>query len=158
MSIDPRRMTAHIDGDFVVFLIGMRVNSWWRIHDWLPVARGMRAMLRELDANPQLGLLGFEEWFSNRVAIIVQYWRSMDALMDYAHAKAHLHVPAWRELNRRFARAGNGVGIWHETYRVPAGGYETIYRNMPRFGLGKATELVEASGSRETARGRMRAA
>jgi hypothetical protein len=76
--------------------------------------------------------------------------------MAYAHGKDQAHLPAWRALNKRFATAGKGVGIYHETYCVPAGAYETIYRNMPAFGLGKASTLVEASGRREHARDRMR--
>lgn len=155
MHIDPRRMTAHIEGDFVVFLIGMRVNSWWRVGDRLPVARAMPRMMAELQRSPELGLLGHEQWFSKRIAILVQYWRSLDQLMAYAHSRDAAHLPAWRAFNQRMARAGRGVGIWHETYRVAAGQYEAIYRNMPAFGLGKATTLVEAAGARTTARGRL---
>ncbi|HEU5060434.1 MAG TPA: DUF4188 domain-containing protein, partial [Kofleriaceae bacterium] len=58
------RMTASLDGDVVVFLIGMRVNSWWRVHQWLPMARAMRRMVRELEATPELGLLSRQSWFS----------------------------------------------------------------------------------------------
>ncbi len=36
--IQRERLTATIDGDFVVFLIGMRFNAWWKLHRWLPVA------------------------------------------------------------------------------------------------------------------------
>lgn len=153
----PGRMTASLDGDFVVFLIGMRVNSWWRVHQWLPLARAMRRMVRELEAHPELGLLARQSWFSGRIPIDVQYWRSVDQLMAYAHGASSQHLPAWRDFNRRLKDA-RGVGIWHETYLVAAGSHETIYRNMPRFGLGRAGELVEASGRRETARGRLRAA
>jgi len=32
------RMTAQVEGDFAVFFIGMRINSFWKIHKWLPVA------------------------------------------------------------------------------------------------------------------------
>ena len=152
------RMTATIDGDFVVFLIGMRVNSWWRVHQWLPMARAMRRMVRELEANPELGLLSRQSWFSGRIPIDVQYWRSLDHLMAYAHGASAQHLPAWRDFNRRMKKAAAGVGIWHETYLVPAGKHESIYRNMPRFGLGKAGELVAATGRRETAQSRLRAA
>lgn len=31
------RMTADIDGEFVVFLIGMRINKPWKVHKWWPV-------------------------------------------------------------------------------------------------------------------------
>jgi Domain of unknown function (DUF4188)/Acetyltransferase (GNAT) family len=35
------RFTAQMDGPFVVFLIGMRVNRLLAVHQWLPVARAM---------------------------------------------------------------------------------------------------------------------
>jgi hypothetical protein len=38
------RMTAEVDGEFVVFLIGMRINRWWKVHKWLPVAAAIMAM------------------------------------------------------------------------------------------------------------------
>ena len=43
-----KRMTAEVEGEFVVFLIGMRINAFWKIHKWLPVALAMPRMLREL--------------------------------------------------------------------------------------------------------------
>ena len=52
-----QRMTARIDGDFVVFLIGLRVNKPWKIHKWLPVFLAMPRMLKELAANPESGFL-----------------------------------------------------------------------------------------------------
>jgi hypothetical protein len=44
----PGRLTAQIDGDCVVFLIGMRVNRLLAIHKGLPVARAMGPMLEHL--------------------------------------------------------------------------------------------------------------
>jgi hypothetical protein len=35
-TIHPGRYTAEIEGDFVVFLIGMRLNRPWKVHQWLP--------------------------------------------------------------------------------------------------------------------------
>ncbi len=35
------RHEANIEGDFVVFLIGMRINKPWKIHRWWPVLRAM---------------------------------------------------------------------------------------------------------------------
>ena len=32
----------------VVFLIGMRINKWWKIHQWLPVFLAMPKMIKEL--------------------------------------------------------------------------------------------------------------
>ena len=148
-----QRMTAEIEGDFVVFLIGMRINTLWKIHRWLPVARAMPRMIKELEQHPELGFLGAQQAFGNPV-IMVQYWRSFEQLESYARDPNSAHLPAWSEFNRRIARGGD-VGIWHETYLVPAGGYETIYHNMPAFGLGRVAKLVPIAGARDSAAGRL---
>ncbi len=134
-----QRMTATFDGDFVMFLIGMRVNQPWKLHQWLPVTWAMGRMLKELYANPQLGFLHHETGVG-RTVIMLQYWRSMAQLQDYASNREAAHLPAWRDFNRRIGLDGS-VGIWHETYAASAGSYETIYANMPPFGLGKAGRL-----------------
>jgi hypothetical protein len=85
-------MTARVGGEFAVFLIGMRVNRALHLHNWLPVASAMPAMLRELYAQPGLGLLSHEMWFS-RTIILVQYWRSVDAFLSYAKSKDAEHLP-----------------------------------------------------------------
>ena len=33
-----KRVTGRMDGEFVVFLIGMRINRWWKFWRWLRVA------------------------------------------------------------------------------------------------------------------------
>ena len=146
------RVAAQIEGDFVVFLIGARINKPWKLHKWLPVATAMRRMLAELDAAPreQTGLLGYETWGT----LIVQYWRSFDHLERYARAQDQEHFPAWVDFNKKNAKSREDVGIWHETYLVRAGEYESIYGNMPPFGLGRATELVRV-GSESGARTRL---
>ncbi len=149
------RLTATVEGDFVVFLIGMRINSPWKVHRWLPLTRAMPRMLAELQAEPARGLLGGEMWFG-RTTILVQYWRSLEQLFTYAKDKDAVHLPAWRDFNRRIAATGD-VGVWHETYRVLPGHYENVYVNMPPFGLGRAGTLHAASGERQSAEGRVRA-
>jgi hypothetical protein len=151
-----KRMSGRMDGEFVVFLIGMRVNRWWKPHKWLPVALGMPRMIRELTQHPELGFLGSEQWFG-RTTIMLSYWRSMDHLMAYAKSRTSEHLPAWRMFNRLVGTNGD-VGIWHETYRIRPGDYETVYANMRPFGMGKVGQLVEAHGRRETAAGRLAAA
>jgi hypothetical protein len=141
-GIIQKRMSGRLSGDFVVFLIGMRVNRWWKVHRWVPVAAAMPRMIRELYERPELGLLGAEAWFG-RTTVMVQYWRSMDALLGYAKNRDSEHLPAWREFNKRVGTNGD-VGIWHETYRVRAGDYENVYVNMTPFGLGRVGELVPA--------------
>ena len=154
-NIIAERMTAEIDGEIVVFLIGMRINRVWRLHKWLPVARAMPRMLRELHANPESGFLGFHQWFGNPT-IALQYWRSFEHLERYAKDPASSHRPAWAAFNRAIASNGD-VGIWHETYRVRAGDFECVYNNMPLFGLARAARAVSAMGRRESASGRMAA-
>ncbi|WP_222869687.1 monooxygenase family protein [Roseobacter fucihabitans] len=46
--------------------------------------------------------------------------------------------------------------VWHETYQIKAGQYEAVYSGMPPFGLGKASELVPATGSQSEARLRLK--
>jgi len=150
-----KRVTGQMQGDFVVFLIGMRINRWWLVLKWLRIALAMPRMLRELTANRELGFLGGESWFG-RTTIMVSYWRSMEHLMAYAKKRDAEHLPAWRTFNRLVGTNGD-VGIWHETYRVRPGDYESVYVNMAPFGLGKAGELVDATGPRESAEGRLRA-
>jgi hypothetical protein len=149
------RLSGHLRGDFVVFLIGMRINSPFRVHKWLPVATSMPRMLKELYARPDLGFLHAESWFG-RTIIFLQYWRSMEQLLAYATNKEAEHLPAWKAFNRSVGSNGS-VGIWHETYAISAGRYESIYVNMPPFGLGKAGELHAAEGRRQSARARLHA-
>ena len=152
--INRNRMTARIDGDFAVFLIGMRINNPLLIHKWLPVVTAMPRMMKELYQRPELGLLSHEIWFG-RTIIVVQYWRSMDDLLHYAKSKDLEHLPAWQKFNKSVGTSGD-VGIWHETYLVGPGSYENIYANMPAFGLGKAGTLLEAKSGLKSATERMK--
>ena len=147
------RVTAELPGEFVVFLIGMRINNPLRVHQWLPVAAAMPRMIKELARQPELGLLHAENWFS-RTLLMVQYWRSMDQLLAYATNREAEHLPAWKAFNQAVGTNG-AVGIWHETYGISPGRFESIYVNMPQFGLGKAGSVVPASGHRKFARGRL---
>jgi len=142
-----------MEAPFCVFLIGMRLNKPWKIHKWLPFMREMPRMLAELKRQPELGFLGGNVWFG-RTAISVQYWRSFEALTNYARNPNYQHLPAWGRFRQRVGNSGD-VGIWHETYRVSAGQYETIYHNMPPFGLGKVGRLAPATGRYESAAQRM---
>ena len=152
--ISSQRLTANLDGEFVVFLIGLRVNQPLKFYKWLPVFMAMPKMLVELYRQPELGLLHAESWYG-RTTIMVQYWRSMDQLLAYAKMRDAAHLPAWQAFNKAVGTDGS-VGIWHETYAVKPGGYENIYVNMPPFGLGRAGLVQPASGGRESAAGRLR--
>jgi hypothetical protein len=154
-GINRQRLFAAMDGSFAVFLIGMRINSPWKVHKWWPVARAMPRLLQELTARPELGMLSGELW-GGRTTILVQYWRSVEKLLAYARDRDAAHLPAWRAFNRAVGTGGD-VGVWHETYVVSPGTYENIYVNMPPFGLGKAGTLAPATGGMESATARLRA-
>lgn len=151
------RMTADLGelDEVVVFLIGMRVNQLHRVGQWLPVFNAMPKMISELARNPDLGMVGVPRTFvSGRTVLVLQYWRSFDALHAYARDADRTHLPAWREFNRR-TRDNGAVGIWHETYRVRTADIESIYGNMPPFGLGKAFGSAKPRQGTQSAAGRM---
>lgn len=139
------RWTAEIEGDFVVFLIGARINSKrhaLRVLGDLGGRRGMKHMLDHLAANPDKGLLGYE----TAGFTVIQYWRSFEHLEAFATNADDPHLEVWRSYWRRVGRSAR-AGIWHETFLVRAGEYEAIYGNMPPRGLGKAGSLVPAAES-----------
>jgi hypothetical protein len=154
-TLYPGRYTTRIEGSFVVFLIGFRVNRPLAFSKWMQVARAMPPMLKELYANPQLGFLGAQTSLYWPGIMMIQYWRSFDHLVDYAQSRNAAHLPAWKAFNQSIGEDGT-VGIWHETYQVDAGKYESIYNNMPRFGLAIAGTHETATGHLRDAHSRMR--
>ncbi|MFJ8308909.1 MULTISPECIES: DUF4188 domain-containing protein [unclassified Streptomyces] len=149
----PGRTTAAVEGDTVVLLIGMRVNHFWAVHQWVPIALAMFRMLGELSKDKSRGLLGHVLLTgSPRTYYVVQYWESKEKLYAYAHSPEMLHHRAWAILNNkeRQGKLRQHVGLWHETYVVPEGSYESIYADMPPFGLAAATGVlpIESRGRR----------
>lgn len=152
-EIIPSRVTGRIEGDFVVFLIGMRINKPWKLHKWLPVLRAIPRMLKELEAAPpEVGFLGHNGLGGKP---IVQYWRSFDHLERYARDRNASHWPAWVEFNRRMKETRGDVGIWHETYKIRAGEYEAVYSGMPAHGLGRIGLRSAVDHATDTARQRL---
>ncbi len=154
VEIVNERVCAEVEEGVVVFLIGMRINKLWKVWKWFPVMIAMPKMLRELARHPELGLLSATGHFGLRNLWSQQYWKSAAHLQAYAHSSNKAHLPAWQAFNRSVGTNGD-VGIWHETYVVPAGNLETIYVNMPRHGLGLAGSLFPARGHRATAAKRL---
>src|SRR5690349_16551412 len=113
-----RRMMAEIEGDFVVFLIGARVNDKLRFaRSFLDLGgrRGMKHMLDYLVARPEKGLLAYEMG----IPTIVQYWRSFEHLEAFAKDKDDPHLDVWRPVlaprrqerpDRHLARDVPGAG------------------------------------------------
>jgi hypothetical protein len=134
----------------VVFLIGMRINRWRKVRSWWPAFTGMPRMLAELEKHPEAGLLGAKNYWAGRSFLSVQYWRSAEHLGRYARDPNLAHQPAWGRFHRRAAATGD-VGVWHETYEVPAEHIESLYANMPPSGLGAALGTVARAVARRTA-------
>ena len=153
-KVNQGRWTAEIEGDFVVFLIGTRLNSPRQALRWffdIGGRRGMPHMLKHLMQHPEKGLLGFKNFGLTNV----QYWRSFEHLERYARSHEGQHWPAWVAFNKRVRVASGDVGIWHETYRVRAGEYEAIYGAMPRMGLAMAGNYVPIGAAKDSARARL---
>jgi len=151
------RMTHDHDGEIAVFLIGVRFNRLYRVDQWLPVFLAMPRMLAELyrakaaaarGEGDDLGFLEARTLLGGKGLTVVQYWRSTADIYAYASATTHAHRPAWTAFNHRSRKAVGAVGIWHETYAVPAGAHESLYVGMPDFGLARATTPVPVEGSR----------
>lgn len=154
MSINTGRWTASIDGDFVVFLIGAQLGDPEQAGPAGDLLISMIDMLAELEQDPSIGLLGYQV-FGAIGGVIVQYWRSFDALEAYAKNPSAKHAPVWKAWNRLAEDELSGAGIWHETFQVSAGQYEAIYQNMPVMGLQKAGTPLTVSEARLTARQRL---
>ncbi|HYJ10360.1 MAG TPA: DUF4188 domain-containing protein [Polyangiaceae bacterium] len=84
-------------------------------------------MLKQLFDNPDSGLLGATFALTWQGPLVVQYWSSVDKLMSCAADRSAKHYPAWAA----FGAARN---------------FESIYVNMPPFGLSRVGEL--GAGSR----------
>ncbi|MFG3156306.1 DUF4188 domain-containing protein [Streptomyces sp. NPDC048219] len=156
-SVTAGRTTAAAEGEVTVLLIGMRINRFWAVHQWLPVLLAMLRMLRELEKAPDRGLLGrVLLTASPRTYYVVQYWESKEKLYRYAHSPDMFHHRAWAIINRkeRAGRVRGHVGLWHETYVVPEGSYESIYADMPAFGLAAAHGQVPLAERGRRARDR----
>ncbi|WP_446665459.1 DUF4188 domain-containing protein [Flexivirga sp. B27] len=160
-------MSTHAhEGELVVFLIGMTVGKPWRVDRWARIGKAMTRMQQELHRNKACAEAGEEDWLGflggyncvgPRGPVSVQYWRSIDDLYGYAASGEREHRPAWLDYYRRAQRSSrrDGIGIWHETYAVPAGGHESAYGDVTDWGLAGATGAVPLARRGRTARERL---
>ena len=155
-SINKGRFSADAGADGkVLFLIGMRFNQLWRPWKWLPVLVAMPRMLVELQKDPSLGLMGKPRTFlSGRTVLVWQYWASFEQLDEYAKSMNASHLPAWRSFNKK-VRDNGSVGVYHETILLSDATVETVYANMPTFGLAAVTGAVAAARRGQTAKARL---
>jgi len=155
MVLQPGRWTAELDGDFVVFLIGAMVHDPAVATEASGLLMAMVDMLDELEADPSKGLLGYTRHGEPGSGVIVQYWRSFEALEAYARSPGARHAPVWRAWNRLGSGDRGAAGIWHETFQVNAGNYEAIYQNTPVMGLQQAGRPITVTEARDSARARL---
>jgi hypothetical protein len=148
------RYTAQTEKPVVIFLIGMRINRLRALGRWFPAFTAMPKMLSSLRSDPGKGFLGGRTFLYWRGVVMVQYWSSFEDLERFARAESEPHIGAWRRFNKAVGSDGS-VGVWHETYLVQPQEQESVYVNMPEFGLAEATAHVPAAGRRETARMRL---
>ena len=155
-SVNTGRYSADLGADGkVLFLIGMRFNQLWKPWKWIPVFVAMPRMLVELQKNRELGLVGKPRtYLSGRTVLVWQYWESVEKLDAYAKSSASSHLPAWRAFNKRVRNNGS-VGIFHETVLLSDATVETVYGNMPVFGLGAVVGVVPAGKRGQTAKTRL---
>jgi hypothetical protein len=151
----PVRTMADVKEPLVLFLIGMRINTIWRVWEWLPSLLAMGPMIVELYKNPELGFLSARTELAGRTITVVQYWKSFEALEAYAANSERKHRPAWTAFYKRATTGTGAVGIYHETYVIHPGQVESLYADMPaNFGLGGVVGMKPVTSKSETARER----
>ncbi|RBR08702.1 uncharacterized protein FIESC28_10156 [Fusarium coffeatum] len=161
-GIVPGRVTAQLPsptGSFgnepgansvVVFHLGFQIN-----HPLGLAAPGVdemnvhfTAMQKELNRNrTDYGFLTSSTWrgderSSNNSLLIIYYFRDVEGLHRFAHGD--YHRKAWDFMTKTKPKH---VGIFHETYSVPAHEYENIYVNCHPVMMGRAS--VKTTGGDE---------
>lgn len=146
---------ADVKEPLVLFLIGMRINTLWRVWEWLPPFLAMGPMIAELYKNPDIGFLSARTEMAGRTITVIQYWKSFEVLEAYAANAERKHRPAWTAFYKRATSGTGAVGIYHETYVVRPGEVESLYVDMPQsFGLGGAIGVTNITAADSSARAR----
>ncbi|KAH7152230.1 hypothetical protein B0J13DRAFT_258179 [Dactylonectria estremocensis] len=136
------------EAPIIIFNIGSQFN-----HPLGLLAPGIKelgkrfsALERELiNRREELGMLGVSSWTgderaSNSTIMITCYFRDLESLHRFAHEPMHRDTTDW------FNRKGySHIGVFHETFCVPAKAYETIYLNCRPLLLGRAAVKVSTT-------------
>lgn len=76
---------------------------------------------------------------SNAIFVIT-YWRSLEDLHKFAISESHMKGWKWFDsVTKQYPH----LGIAHEVYEIPAGGWENVYHNFRRFGIALNEYQVE---------------
>jgi hypothetical protein len=161
VRVNEGRWTSYVDGDFVVLLLGAHAANPFTGLRIAPVFARMIRVLEELERHPNQGLLGHQR-HGGRRGVIVQYWRSAEALERLALDPASRYAGVWRAWfgtrDGTGGATGGRAGFWYETFRVRAGDYEAAYRDVPAIGLLRAGVPAPVSERPPVAEQRLRAA
>lgn len=89
-----------------------------------------------LERRDELGLINISEWNGGSAAtantrLMTYYFKDVESIHRFAHEE--MHRKAWDWYN---AGKMDHIGIFHETFVVPAHSYETIYANCRPLLLG----------------------
>ncbi|KAM0717477.1 hypothetical protein Q7P37_007329 [Cladosporium fusiforme] len=137
------------DSEIVVFLIGFRNN-----HPLGLLGPGVKEvgdafgqMVKDLEKHTEeFGFLGATSWLNaatrttQNETLVVCYFQSVEGLHKFAHSDYHMKTWLWwnkHVKNRPY------MSIYHETYHVPKGNWETIYVNSHISGLPSARIQTE---------------
>jgi len=145
----PERFTANLSDypDLVIIYLGMRANSVGGIK----TLASFGPQIRKAVADKPDGLLLHENLVFSMLpphAGMREYWRDFDSLEKWA--RSGVHSRWWKT----FLRNRGGTGFWHETY-LRGGQIESVYIDMPPFGLSKFGDREPARGSMFSARRRL---
>lgn len=150
------RHAADLEGDFVLFIIGLRLNQPWQLRRFAQVNWWTYTTVKQARARADLGLMHVNHGYLKGVGpFVLQFWRSWEQLEAYSHDKELLHVPSWAKYNRE-VRPGASVGVWHETYLVSDGAAEGVYVNMPQMMMGLAGGVRPVGSHNTSAASRMK--
>ncbi|KAH6987638.1 hypothetical protein BKA56DRAFT_478868 [Ilyonectria sp. MPI-CAGE-AT-0026] len=137
------------EAPIVVFNIGSQFN-----HPLGILAPGVKdlgerflALKRDLlNRREEFGLLGVSSFIgneqaSNNTSMLTCFFRDVESLHRFAHEPMHREVVGWFD-SKKYPH----IGVYHETFCVPAKNYETVYLNCRPVLLGRAA--VEMSSQK----------
>ncbi|KAL9027538.1 MAG: hypothetical protein Q9196_003956 [Gyalolechia fulgens] len=116
-------------GGVVMFLLGARLNH--PLGKLGPGAVEVNEVFKDMwrEAEKNSSKWGYTE---RAPTFWISYWKDLKGLQKFSEGAAHrLGQNMYNSKKLPF------VGIMHETYYAPKGCWETIYDNMPPWGLGK---------------------
>lgn len=108
-----------------------------RMNVWL------EKMNQEFNENKHTGFLG-QTMFTRKdergaVELInISYWDGVEALWEFAHSGTHREAWMWWE---KHLKENGAIGINHEIYEAPEGGWENVYLNFQPTLQGATTYL-----------------